>query len=51
MLLALGDLVYSILNVTGVYYDGHPMDLLLFFGRVSAAYGFWRQHADLAKLK
>jgi hypothetical protein len=51
VLLALGDLVYAVLSVTGLYYDGHPMDLLLFFGCVSAGYGFWRQHADLAKLK
>jgi hypothetical protein len=51
VLLAIGDLVYAILSVTGLYYDGHPMDLLLFFGCVSAGYGFWRLHADLARLK
>jgi hypothetical protein len=51
MLLALGDLVYAVLSVTGLYYDGHPMDLLLFFGCVSAGYGFWRQHADLTQLR
>jgi len=51
VLLTLGDLTYTVLNVGYVYYDGHPMDLLLFFGCVSAAYGFWCQHADLSTLK
>lgn len=50
VLLALGDLVYASLNTMSLYYDGHPMDLLLFFGCVSAGYGFWRQHADLQSL-
>jgi hypothetical protein len=49
-LFALGDLAYAYLSVTGLYYDGHPMDLLLFFGCVSVGYGFWRQHADLTSL-
>jgi hypothetical protein len=47
VLLALGDLFYTTLNVASLYYDGHPVDLLLFFGCVSAGYGFWRQYADL----
>lgn len=46
-LLALGDLFYTTLNVASLYYDGHPVDLLLFFGCISAGYGFWRQQADL----
>ena len=50
-LLALGDLTYSVLNVTYLYYDGHPMDLMLFLGCISAGYGFWRQYADLNKLR
>ena len=50
-LLALGDLTYSILNVTNLYYDGHPMDLMLFLGCICAGYGFWRQYADLSKLR
>jgi hypothetical protein len=51
MLFALGDLLYAVLSVTGLYYDGHPMDLLLFLGCVSAGYAFWRQNAELVKLK
>ncbi len=51
LLLALGDLAYAVLSVAGLYYDGHPMDLLLFVGCISAGYGFWRQQADLARLK
>ena len=47
VLLALGDLFYAALSVASLYYDGHPMDLLLFFGCVSAGYGFWRQQADV----
>lgn len=49
-LLALGDLFYTSLNVASLYYDGHPVDLLLFFGCVSAGYGFWRQQADLKSI-
>jgi hypothetical protein len=47
LLLALGDLSYTALNVASLYYDGHPMDLLLFFGCISSAYGFWRQQVDV----
>jgi len=50
VLLALGDLFYTALNVASLYYDGHPIDLLLFFGSVSAGYGFWCQQADLKSI-
>ena len=50
VLLALGDLFYTTLNVSSLYYDGHPLDLLLFFGCISAGYGFWRQYADLKSI-
>jgi hypothetical protein len=50
MLLAVGDLTYTFLNVTSMYYDGHPLDLLLFFGCVSAGRGFWIQLTDLLPL-
>jgi hypothetical protein len=50
-LLALGDLTYAVLSVTGLYFEGHPMDLMLFFGCISAGYGFWRQYADPNKLR
>jgi hypothetical protein len=51
VLLALGDLTYAVLSVTELYYDGHPMDLMLFFGCILAGYGFWRQYADLNRLR
>jgi hypothetical protein len=47
VLLALGDLAYGVLSLASLYYDGNPIDLLLFFGCVSAGYGFWLQYADL----
>jgi len=47
MLLTLGDLTYAVLSTMNLYYDGNPMDLMLFFGCISAGYGFWRQYADL----
>lgn len=50
MLLALGDLAYAILSTMNLYYDGNPIDLMLFFGCISAGYGFWRQYADLKRL-
>lgn len=50
MLLALGDLTYAVLSTMNLYYDGNPMDLMLFFGCISAGYGFWRQYADLSRL-
>lgn len=49
-LLALGDLFFTVLNVSSVYYDGHPVDLLLFFGSISVGYGFWRQYFDLKSI-
>ena len=51
MLLAIGDLTYAVLSNMNLYYDGQPMDLMLFCGCVSAGYGFWRQYADLYRLK
>jgi hypothetical protein len=51
VLLALGDLAYTVLNVVSLYVEGNPIDLLLFLGCVGAAYGFWCQYADLSKLK
>lgn len=50
MLLALGDLTYAVLSTMNLYYDGHPMDLMLFFGCIFAGYGFWRQYTDLSRL-
>ncbi len=42
---AVGDLVFTYVNLAVGYYDGHPLDLLWFLGFISYAYGFWRQHA------
>jgi len=50
VLLALGDLFYAALNVAYLYYDGHPIDLLLFFGCISVGYGFCRERANLESL-
>jgi hypothetical protein len=49
--MALGDLAYTVLNVASLYSEGNPIDLLLFFGCIGAAYGFWCQYADLSKLR
>jgi hypothetical protein len=51
VLLALGDLAYTVLNVASLYSEGNPIDLLLFLGCIGAAYGFWCQYADLSKLR
>jgi hypothetical protein len=50
MLLTLGDLTYAVVSTTNLYYEGSPIDLMLFFGCISAGYGFWRQYADLGRL-
>jgi hypothetical protein len=50
MLLALGDVTYAVVSSMNLYYDGTPIDLMLFFGCVTAGYGFWRQYADLRRL-
>ena len=44
-LIALGDLVFTYVNLTVGYYDGHPLDLLWFTGSIAYGYGFWRLHA------
>jgi hypothetical protein len=44
-LVALGDLVFTYVNLEIGYYDGHPLDLLWFTGCIAYGYGFWRQHA------
>jgi len=43
----LGDIVLAYVNTTSGYYDGHPLDLLLFFGCVAVGYGFWKRNSDL----
>jgi hypothetical protein len=51
VLLALGDLAYTVLNVASLYSEGNLLDLLLFLGCIGAGYGFWCQYAGLSKLK
>jgi hypothetical protein len=41
-LVALGDLVFTYVNLEIGYYDGHPLDLLWFTGCIAYGYGFWR---------
>jgi hypothetical protein len=43
-LVALGDLVFTYVNLEIGYYDGHPLDLLWFTGCIAYAYGFFRQY-------
>lgn len=44
-LVAMGDLVFTYVNLMIGYYDGHPIDLLWFTGCIAYGYGFWRQHS------
>jgi hypothetical protein len=46
-LYALGDVALAYVNVTTGYYDGHPLDLLLFLGSILVGYGFWKRNSDL----
>lgn len=50
-LFALGDLVFTYVNLSEGYYDGHPLDLLWFIGSISSGYGFYRQQADLKSIE
>ena len=47
VLLALGDLFYATVSVASLCYDGHPSDLFLFFGCISAGYGFWTSQPEI----
>lgn len=44
LLMVLGDLIFTYVNLTIGYYDGHPLDLFWFMSCISFGYGFWRQH-------
>jgi hypothetical protein len=44
LLITLGDLVFTYVNLEIGYYDGHPLDLLWFTGCIAYGYGFLRQH-------
>lgn len=46
-LYTLGDIALTYVNLTTGYYDGHPLDLLLFSGCILVGYGFWRRQSDM----
>ncbi len=47
LLMVLGDLVFTYVNLMIGYYDGHPLDLLWFMSCISFGYGFRRHYAGL----
>ena len=49
-LFVLGDMALAYVNVTTGYYDGHPLDLLLFMGCILVGYGFWKRNTDLKSI-
>lgn len=46
----LGDIALTYVNLTTGYFDGHPLDLLLFSGCILVGYGFWRRQSDMKSI-
>lgn len=49
-LFTLGDMALTYVSLTSGYYDGHPLDLLLFSGCIIVGYGFWNRNSDLKSI-